>query len=272
MTFDHWADFGVRLIKHKEELIALPRAEGQTGSNAELLDHILDEVLVATIPQVLERYNPYWPQRVLSLLSICIPGNRMKAYGDLLDSISRLGEKAFYTQYVDLYGEIIPGLVKLLGEHGISISSSPSRKFFDYIIGTYLEEILGSEEGSPFLKFSMLTCGHEVCSGVNDFLRSEETTMTIEVENATERCVRGLEIDERYHLFECRGGSYRQPPRMELTKKQVAMAAQHWSVRLSDALELLKSIGTDEEISRIMGERYPDVEEALKGSRAFVKN
>jgi len=194
----------------------------------------------------------------------------MKAYGDLLDFISRPGEESFYTHYVDLYVKIVPNLVKLLGEHGINLSSSPSRKFFCYIIGTYLEEILGSEEGSPFLKFSMLTCGHEVCSRVNDFLRSEETTTTIQVDDETERCVKDLKIDRRYSLFECQGGSYRRPPRMQLTKKHAAMAAQNWSDRLSDALKMLKSIGTDDEISKIMGGRYPDVEKALKRSQAFV--
>jgi hypothetical protein len=33
---------------------------------------------------------------------------------------------------------------------------------------------------------------------------------------------------------------------------------------------LLESIGTDEEISQIMGERYSDVGKALEGSQVFV--
>ena len=48
------------------------------------------------------------------------------------------------------------------------------------------------------------------------------------------------------------------------------MAAQQWSVRLDDTRELLRTIGTEEEISRIMGERYRDLVKALEGSQAFV--
>ena len=53
VSYDHRVDFGLGLIKHKEELIALPRVEGQTN-NAELLGHVLSEILAATITQVFE--------------------------------------------------------------------------------------------------------------------------------------------------------------------------------------------------------------------------
>lgn len=267
---DHRVKFGIEFIKYREELIALPWVEGQTTSNAELLDQILDKILVTTIPQVFELQCHDWPREVASLLSICITGNRTKSYEDLLDLISRPRDKPFYTQYLNFYSKIIPNLVKLLREHGIKVSSSPSRKFFCYIIEMYLHEVLGSKEGSPYLKFSMLTCGHEVCSQVNDFLRSEEKEKTIPLVKGVYRCVASLKIDGRHDLFDLKPYRRRKPPCMDLVKKREAMAAQHWSVRLADARALLKSIGTDEEISQIMGERYRDVEKALEGSQAFV--
>ena len=57
---------------------------------------------------------------------------------------------------------------------------------------------------------------------------------------------------------------------MDLTKKHGAIAGQDWNVRLGDTQKVLESIGTEEEISRIMGERYRDVGKALEGSQAFV--
>lgn len=253
-------------------MIALPRTEGQTSSNAELLDHILDEILADTIPQVLHRSRYDWPDAVSSLLSICIPGNRTKAYEALLDLVSDPCKESFYTQYVDLYAKIIPDLVKLLGERSIDISSFPSRKFFGYIIGRYLEEILGSKERSPYLTIPTLTWGHEACSQANDFLRSKETKRTISpIDQESESCmITGLRMDKRSSLLEYKIPWGHEPPWMDLTKKHEAIAGQDWSVRLSDTQKVLESIGTEEEISRIMGERYRDVGKALEGSQAFV--
>ena len=256
------------LIGRKEELIGLPRAEGQT-SNAELFDHILDEVLAAAIPQAFETEFYYWPEQVSLLFSVCIPGNRTKPYEDVLDHISRPREEPFYTRYLGLFAKTLPKQVKLLEKHGMRVSSSPSREFFRYIIGTYLEEVLGSKEGSPYLKFSMLTCGHETCSQVNDFLRSEERETAVPLDNETRRCIEGLRIDKRYGLFNT-DSLWSTFPRINLIKSREAMAAQQWSVRLANTRELLRTIGTEEEISQIMGERYRDFVKALEGSRAFA--
>lgn len=260
-------DFGLALIEHKEALIGLPRAEGET-SNAELFGQVLDRILAAAIPKVLGPGRSEWPRTVSRLLSICIPGNRTKCYGDLLDVISRPHNETFYTRYLKLYAIIIPNLVKLLDEHGIGVSSFPSRKFFCHIIGTYLQEVLGCRKGSPYLKIPMLTCGHEACTRVNDFLRSEDKKMTIPLDNAIQRCVSDLGIG--YEPFEWRYHQFVKPPRMDLTKTHETMAAQDWNIRLAEAQKMLRSIGTDEEISQIMGERYRDVVEALAGSQAFV--
>jgi len=57
---------------------------------------------------------------------------------------------------------------------------------------------------------------------------------------------------------------------MDFAKHHEAMAAQHRRIRLAEAQKVLRNIGTDEEISQIMGERYTDVVEALEGSQAFA--
>ena len=271
VVFEPVADFAKELIAHREELIALPEAEDQTVANAELLDQILDEILAATTPLVLTRDVSYH-QSMASLLSISISGHRTKSYGDLLKFISRPHQKPFYSRYLDLYERIIHDLVKLLKEHDIGVSTSPSREFFHYVIGNYLGEILGSREGSPYLKLPMLTCGHEACSRVNDLLRSDETCILIENEEearTVKRCARDLKIDDRYDLLNCWYRGYWESP-LEVNKRHEAQAAQDWNVRLADTRKLLDTIGTDEEISQIMGERYSDVEKALEGSQAFV--
>ena len=61
-----------------------------------------------------------------------------------------------------------------------------------------------------------------------------------------------------------------KPPCMDLSKRSEAATAQSWSIRLAKTQEFLRIIGTDEEISQIMGERYQDVVKALEGSQAFV--
>ena len=114
----------------------------------------------------------------------------------------------------------------------------------------------------------MLTCGHEGCGRVNDFLRSEERERSILIEEVAKRCFPSLKIDERYPLFEWSSYRYDSPLCM-LIKSDEAMAGQHWRARLDDAKKLLETIGTGEEIARIMGERYQDVVRALEGSKAF---
>jgi hypothetical protein len=111
--------FVTELLKYKDELIALPEDEGQVTTNHELLGHILDKILLVTIPQVLT--GPRWSfsSAVISLLSICVPGNKMKTYGELLDAIARSrSDEPFYTRYNDFHAEIIPKLIKLLGGTG----------------------------------------------------------------------------------------------------------------------------------------------------------
>ena len=265
-SLDLLVDFGVSLVSYKEELVAPPRTEGQTG-NAELLGHILDKILAVAVPQV---SRPGIYHRVSPLLSICIHGNKMKSYEDLLDLISRPGKVPFYTQYLKLHARIIPDLVKLLDKHDISVSSSPSRKFFCYIIGTYLQEVLGSKEGSPCLKSFMLTCGHEACSRVNDFLRSEKRETSFPLGNTIPDCVSDLQINGRNSILSHGVYLYPNPPRIDLIKRDDAVATRNWSIRLADAQKLLRTIGTNEEVSQIMGERYQDVVKALEGSQAFV--
>ena len=269
MSFSDRVEFGKSLVRCKEALIAPPQAEGQI-SNAELFDHILDKILATTIPQVFERDRCHWTQSICSLLSICVPGNRTKSYEDLLDLVSRPRGEPFYTRCLDLYAKILPDLVKLLDKYGISLSSSPSRKFFHYIIGAYLQDVLGSEGESPYLKFSILTCGHEACSRVNDFLRSEEESTKVPLDDTIERCLTGLGIHHRDRLLLWHIYRWDKPPRIGLEKRAKATAAQSWSIRLAETQEFLRTIGTDEEISQIMGERYQDVVKALEGSQAFA--
>ena len=271
VELDDVIGFALGLIKNREELIALPESEGQAARNAEILDHILDKILAATIPKVSPMSWSHSPSSVSSVLSICIPGKRMKPYGDLLNSIAGPGrdKESFYTRYLNFYAGIIPKLVELLGEGGISVSSPPSREFFRNIIETYLKEILGSKEGSTYLKFSMLACGHETCSKVNDFLQSEETKTEIQTDRATDRCLDDLKIGGRHPVLKLETQYHKKGCPRKLTKTHEAEAARHWSVRLADTRKLLNSIGTEDEVSRIMGERYRDVERALEGSQAF---
>ena len=262
----------IELMKYRAELIALPReVEEHPTSNADLFDHILDKIIEAVISPASAHYHKNLEDGVSSLLLAFIPAKGIGYYGKLLDNLlSNPRKEPFYVQYHKLYAKIIPGMVNQLGEHNINISSSPSREFFYNIIGTYLQEILGSKEGSPYLKFSALTCGHEDCANINGFLQSEKTSIVIEETKweAVKDCVENLKIDGRFILLE--SDRYSRYPSVKLVKKHEAEAAQHWSVRLADARKFLAAIGTDEEISKIMGGRYSDFEKALGGSHAFV--
>ena len=169
-----------------------------------------------------------------------------------------------------LYSEIIPELIKLHREHGISVSSSPLGEFLRYVVGMYVQDVLGTEEGSPYLKPSMFTCDHEGCSRANDFLRSEEKEQRIPLDRNVKRCVSSLRINNRYDVLKCSPDWDEKPPLMDLVKTPEALAALSWSVRLGNTRELLEAVGTEEEVCEIMGERCQDLKKALEGSQAFT--
>lgn len=259
-------------MKRKEELIGLPRVEGQTTSNGELLNQILDKIVETVASRVWQNYrrDQYHLRKVLlSLVSICASENRMESYGKLLERLLPLSDdQSFYARYRDVYEGLIPGLTKKLKELGVSVWTSPSREFFHEIIGRYLEEVVGSREGSRYLKFPILGCEHEWCRPLEEFLRSEERCLR--VEGGRQNCSYRLKLDGGYELLEAKPLFGTRVAASEYKKKHEALAVQYLSVRVADARKLLESIGTEEDISRIMGERYLDVEKALEGSQAFV--
>jgi hypothetical protein len=61
-----------------------------------------------------------------------------------------------------------------------------------------------------------------------------------------------------------RGGS---PYGLQVTKTKETLAMGTWSGRVESARPFLALIGTPDELARIMGERYQDVQAALAGTR-----
>lgn len=264
------------LIEYKKELIELPVVEGQRTSNVELLGEILDELVGAATERVSWSYGPELEAQVTSLLSICIAENRARAYGKVLEGMRSSGESGgrFHNQYVGFHEEVIPTMVGMLKKHGVKASSSPTREFLCGVVGKYLEEMLGSKElGSPYLKMPAVTCGHEGCGEVEEFLLSGESRMRIPVSkwDKVRGCVVDLKIGGRHEALEIERLLRDEPGYVELRKTRAAEVGQDWRVRLVEAEKLVKCIGEgEEEISEIMGERYSDVEKALEGSQAFV--
>lgn len=85
------ATFVTELVKHKEELTALPWVERQTSSNTELLDNILDEILTATLLHAFKSNNRPYRTRDLPAFGVY----PWKLHGDLSDFISRPHEEPF---------------------------------------------------------------------------------------------------------------------------------------------------------------------------------
>ena len=116
----------------------------------------------------------------------------------------------------------------------------------------------------------MLTSGHEAYSRVNNFLRSEKRETLFPLGNTIQCCVSDLHTDGRGSLLSKGVYLHSEPPRIDLVKHDDAVATRNRSIHLADTQRLLRTIGTDEEITQIMGERYQDATKALEGSQAFV--
>lgn len=208
--------------------------------------------------------GPQYLARALKLLDLMALTNRTHHSGELITSLSKQEEnllvkykrdiahwipqlKARYQQYNDSGSLMLDALLRALMER-------------------WLQDLLGSPSDAVV---KMLTCPCEDCKSINEFLRSDDVTETFRAHQARRSHMESnikSRISSAVTFTTIASGS---PHSLQVTKTRATWKMDGWNVRVESARAFLSLVGTPDDLARIMGDRYQDVQAALSGTKAY---
>ena len=210
--------------------------------------------------------NQKRPTRVLNLVELCLLTGETDTGRTFLDRVWKtLGEVVI--KFNQTYTPLVPGLCKLLRKTKTDICTPPFFNFFRLLISHYLCYVLRTKKKQ--VKLSKIGCGCADCQELDRFLAGRDSQHIFS--NSTKQREDHLksQVDNAQDLV-VYGVQYGNPHCFSITKTGVLLqvAADTWEQRLEVVKDMFKAIGA-ENVEKIMGDRYADVAEALKGQNAF---
>lgn len=141
--------------------------------------------------------------------------------------------------------------------------------FLRALVERWLQDLLGKPSGRPDAVVRRLACSCQDCASVNRFLLSDSSAETFW---AAQRRRTHMESNIRSSIPDAvtfttimKGSPYG----LQVTKTQATLATSGWRVRVESTRAFLSQVGTSNELARIMGNRYQDVQAALAGSKPY---
>ena len=277
--FDFWVALAEGLWKKKDSLIPSGGTPEERANSTAVLNHILDRLLVTAIPEYDYGVNykpnvhyihssvPQDQHRVLKLLDLMTLVRRAEHSVELITLASRPHEHPF-VKYKEFVTPLIPRLkARFLQYHAADLPILDA--FLRTLVGRYLQDLLGSPSRRPEASVKKVNCRCEDCTKVNRFLGSDAVTETFQ---AAQR--RRKHIEDQLWT-DLKGGvtsttiARGSRSALQVTKMPETVAAGKWDTRVQSARAFLASVGTPDELARIMGGRYPDVQAALAGTNSY---
>ena len=279
--FNFWVALGEGLWKKKDSLIPSGGTPEEQSNSTATLNHILDRLLVTAIPEYDSGvdYKPntiYIPMglpqdqsRILELLDLMTSSRRVEHSAQLITLVSRIHEH-LPVKYKTLVIPLIPRLKTHLSQHGatdIPILDA----FLRALVGRYLQDLLGGPSKQPAASAIKLKCRCEDCAMVNRFFRSDAVTETFKLAQRRRSHIQSELMSVPHGVVTSstvptgRGSRYA----LQLTKTRETLAAAGWNARVQKANAFLAIVGTPDELVRIMGERYQDLQAALAGTKPY---
>lgn len=186
-----------------------------------------------------------------------------KLFVILLKIPGTAGEK-----FESLYGRLIPPLRELLSSKNIDICSPPFIDLFQILVATYLRDVLGSNPSTrPNIR--KIGCKCTDCKSVDAFLLKPNLTETFRYAQKRRTHVES-KLKTIADLVTSELIRDKSPHGLVVTKLPDFMAMLQWEVRVTKAKAFLKSVGEDDMIAKLMGDRYEDVLKALQGAQRFI--
>ena len=276
--FDFWIALGERLWKKRGSLIPSGGTPEERSNSATVLYRILDRLIVTAMPKcdsgIDYKPNGYYPtdgytsqdhKRILRLLDLMILTRRVEHSVRLITLVSRPHDH-LPVKYEKLIIPLIPELKARLPQNPTTESSIPA-VFLRTLVERYLQDILGAPPKQPEAVEKKVNCRCEDCTKINRFLWSDTAVETFRVAQNRRNHIEDqfrTAVRSAVTFATITGGS---PHTLQVTKRYETFAAGKWKTRVQKARVFLAVIGTPEELARIMGEWYPNVQAALAGTK-----
>jgi len=278
--FGFWVALGEGLWKKKDSLIPSGGTPEERSNSAAVLNRILDRLIVTALPEldpgigyqpnvyyVTGTYVPQDQGRILDLLDLMILTHRVEHSVQLITLVSGPHEH-LVVKYEKLVVPLIPKLKARLPQHPTTEPSVPA-VFIRTLVERYLQDLLGGPSKQPEAVVKKVNCRCEDCTKVNRFLRSDTVTETFRVAQQRRKHIEG-----QFRTVVPSGVTFNtivqgSPHTLQVTKRPETLAAGKWNARVQRARTFLAVVGTPEEFAWIMGDRYPDVQAALAGTKPY---
>ena len=277
--FDFWVGLAQGLWENRSKLVPSGSSSNEVSRYTAALNHTLDSLIVAAIPEycsgvVYDRYTPSTLARtdadlirVLELLDLMVLTGRTQNSNELITLVSQ-PQGILLVKYKRLLMPLVPKLKARYQQYSGS-DSLILNMFLRALVGRWLQDLLGTPSKQPEALVKKVACECQDCAKLNMFLRSRSATETIwaaqKRRSHMEASLRST-IPDDVTFTTITGGS---PHGLQVTKTGVTSEMAKWDGRVESARAFLTLIGTADELVRIMGERYQDVQAALAGTRPY---
>jgi len=283
--FDFWLGLAEGLWKKKDKLIPSGGTPEDASTYMKALNHTLDSLIVAAIPEYtagsvynLYNYNRYIPStiahtgpeeelRILKLLDLMVLTRRVQNLDRLITLIFQPQDK-LVARYKSLITPLVPKLKARYRQYSGSYFPILDG-FLRAFVERWLQDLLGTPSERPDSLVKKLACGCEDCARVNRFLRSDDVAQTFW---AAQKRRSHMEANLRSSLSDAVVFATvmgRSPYGLKVTKIHGAFIMERWDGRVANARAFLALVGTPDELARIMGERYQDIQAALAGTKPY---
>jgi hypothetical protein len=284
-TYEFWMEFIPSLFNLKKDL-SPPDATSSTVNSA--FEAPLDRCLNAAMRQwdlvVAQPRDPFGynysrsyaqqlspkVERTLRLIELCISTGKLEACEWLFALILK-SPGDLLTKFKTLYNPLISELHRRLPSRRVDLYIPPFSDFFRRIIGIYLQHVLGPKPSrfKPPSNVRKIGCGCSDCKALDAFLASgrREETFRYNENRRTHLKGRLRSATDLAKFITCPSGI---PHGLIVTKTPEMVPAEHWKLLQKDAEVLMRSIGNDAVVERIMGAQHAEVLEALSGTRQFI--
>jgi len=277
--FEFWVNLAEGLWKKKDSLIPSGGTPEERSGSTAVLNHILDRLIVTAIPEydsgivykpnVIVYYHlPQDQSRVLKLLDLMTLTNRIRHSVQLATLVSRL-QSHLPTKYKDFIIPLVPKLKARFQKYHVSYSVVLDL-FLHTLVGRYLQDILGSPSWIPEASVDKVDCRCDDCAWANRFLRSGAVMDTFLLSQQRRSHIQGqlqTALQGGLTFTTIPHGARRYA--LQVTKRHETLEAGKWNTRVQKACAFIATVGTPNELARIMGDRYPDVQAALAGTKPY---